>query len=139
MPTQTKTGENASPTKGRACNNVQKDCTAANASPCNRLSCSNVSGKKKKTDKNNKTPMLLKTKNTACQLIHFKIKPPKTGDKIGAAPMTIASKAMNFVNSFPLYISLAAARAITIPAAPVNPCRKRKIINIQTEELMPHK
>src|SRR5699024_5243410 len=101
MPMETKACENAMPTKVRSCNNVPKDFTAANASPCNRLSYSNVSDKKNKTDKNNKTPMLLKTKNTACQLIHFKINPPKTGDKIGAAPMTIASKAMNFVNSFP--------------------------------------
>src|SRR5690625_1886738 len=65
--------------------------------------------------------------------------PPKIGAKIGAAPLTRASNAINCVNCLPEYISRADARAITIPAAPVNPCTNRKNTNNQIFGLNAHK
>src|SRR5699024_12748512 len=76
-------------------------------------------------------PIANKITNTNRYDAMFKTIPPNKGARIGAALFTKASIAINFVNSFPVYISRDAARAITIPAAPDIPYMNRKLINIQ--------
>src|SRR5699024_7775527 len=89
----------------------------------------NVSGSVKLTEKNIRKPIIARITKIVLHVNQFKTTPPNNGAKIGAAPFTNASNAINFVNSFPLYISLEAARAITIPEAAEAPCINRKIIN----------
>ena len=59
--------------------------------------------------------------NTILQTAKLKIIPPIAGAITGATPFTNMSNDKNFVNSLPLYISLAIALEITEAAPPVTP------------------
>ena len=51
--------------------------------------------------------------------------PPATGARIGASPFTSMRMDKKRVSSTPSATSRAMARAMTMPLAPANPCRKR--------------
>ena len=74
--------------------------------------------------------MRTRSQNMPCQEKNRNIRPPMTGDRIGAMPFTSMSIEKNRVSAGPLHTSRATARAMTMPTPPEKPWTKRKAMNM---------
>ncbi len=65
--------------------------------------------------------------------------PPRTGAVTGAIPLIALTTARNFVRTFPRHLSVAIARAITIPPEAAIPCNRRNASKRKTFGEMTHR